>query len=573
MSSPESPPAAGTDPSNTGLSKTRPSNTADWRALAKELSARPLEDLTGVELDRYASALFWLNEPWRSVEIRQVAHQRWLDQGDEAMAARSAWHIFYEHWLVGEAAVAQGWLARARRLVNDPESAVAGWIALAECDVAAASGRADEALANADRACRIGRAAGDPDLLAMGLQAEGRRLVADGDTDDGLARLDEAMVAVIGNELGPLYTGWIYCNVISTCHEVGDLRRANEWSEAALRWCTHLRDGLLYPGLCRVYSAQLAQLRGDWTEAERSARQACDELSAFDQRYAGAAYYVVGELCRLQGRTDEAERSYERSHELGYDPQPGLALLEAANGRVDDALEALRATSGLADGDDPGAGSDLTGLQRLLAVVDLADRAGDQALLSTIAERTAKMPAGTQANESLEAYALSIEGHAVTALGDCATGIDLLRRAVALFLDLGLPYEAACRRLVVARAAAALGDTLTAKMEREAAKTTFAKLGAVAPPEPVDSANRAVGLDASPSSLSARELEVLVEIASGMTNRAAAERLHLSPHTVARHLGNIYDKLGVRTRTAAVAVASAQGLIPQPGAAVTDSQD
>lgn len=547
-----------------------PSTTADWRELADGLAARPVEDLRPDELDQYASALFWLNEPWRSVEVRQAAHQGWLDQGDEARAARSAWHIFYEHWLVGEAAVAQGWLARARRLVGDPESVVAGWIAVAESDVASASGRADEARARAQAASRIGRAAGDPDLLAMGLQVEGRQLVAAGSVEAGLARLDEAMVAVIGNELEALYTGWIYCNVISTCHQVGDLRRANEWSEAALRWCTHLRDGLLYPGLCRVYSAQLAQLRGDWPEAERAARQACEELVTFDPRYAGAAYYVVGELCRLQGRDDEARRHYGRSHELGHDPQPGLALLEAAAGRLDQALGSLRSTVGPAgpgddSGDGGGAGPDLDGLQRLLAVVDLAERAGDRELLSSLAKGLAPLPAQPGVNESLEAYALSIRGQLATALGDPAAGIDQLRRAVGLFLDLGLPYEAACRRLGLARAASALGDDLTARLERQAAEATFTQLGAVPPPDgpttPATTGDRPSSVQSGPGPLSARELEVLVEVAAGLTNQAVAERLHLSPHTVARHLGNIYDKLGVRTRTAAVAAATARGLL------------
>lgn len=541
--------------------------------IGERLSARPTEELTASELDELALARFWSNEPWRSVEARRAAHQRWLDEGDVDRAVRSAWFVFYEHWLVGEVAVAQGWLGRARRLVTDPDSVVAGWVALAEADVAAAAGDADEALEQGRRAVRIGQAAGDRDLLAMGQQSEGRRLIDVGRTREGLACLDEAMVAVIGNELEPLFVGWIYCNVISTCHAVGDLRRANEWSEAALRWCAELRDGLLYPGLCRVYAAQLARLRGEWATAERDARQACEDLLAFDERYAGAAHQVVGDVCRLQGRHDEADAFYRRASELGHDPQPGLALLRAGVGQLDEGLGALRSTVDQV-GSVPGSAL-LPHLERLSAVVELADRAGDTAILSSAAEAAMAVTAppeaggvtsatsagGTSAGEVAEAYALSIRGRVALALGTPGEAVGLLRRAVDALVDLGLPYEAACTRLQLASAAAASGDELTATMERASALAALERLGAVTPP--VTSAPTLAGSTSTAGAgpLSGRELEVLALVAGGLTNRDVAARLHLSEHTVARHLSNIYTKLGVRTRTAAVSAATTRGLL------------
>ena len=56
--------------------------------------------------------------------------------------------------------------------------------------------------------------------------------------------------------------------------------------------------------------------------------------------------------------------------------------------------------------------------------------------------------------------------------------------------------------------------------------------------------------------LTAREREVLLLVADGLTNAAIAERLWITPGTVRRHLENVYDKLGVHTRTAAVRAAS-----------------
>lgn len=66
---------------------------------------------------------------------------------------------------------------------------------------------------------------------------------------------------------------------------------------------------------------------------------------------------------------------------------------------------------------------------------------------------------------------------------------------------------------------------------------------------------------AGEGALSEREREVLELIASGATNREAAEHLHLSPHTVKDHTTAIYRKLGVRNRAEAVRRAQALQLL------------
>ncbi len=57
--------------------------------------------------------------------------------------------------------------------------------------------------------------------------------------------------------------------------------------------------------------------------------------------------------------------------------------------------------------------------------------------------------------------------------------------------------------------------------------------------------------------LSARQAEVLLQVARGRTNAEVAAALHISPRTVQKHLDNIYDVLGVRSRAAATARAVA----------------
>ena len=314
----------------------------DWRETVRTLSERPTDALAAAELDTLADGLFWTDRLQDSIAARRDAYARYVAARDDEGAAMAAWRLFYEHWLVGEVVVGRTWLERARSLIVDPMCAPAGWVSIADADVAMAEGDAAAAVRHGQESIDVARGLSDPDLTAMALQAAGRAEVMNGDSSSGLQKLDQAMILVIGNDLDPHYTGWVYCNVIATCHAIADLRRANEWSDSAMKWCSSLREGLLYPGLCRVYSAELAALRGDWVSAESSARRACEDLLAHDERYAGAAHYTVGELARLRGAFDEAETFYERAHQLGYLPQPGLALMRFTQGEESEALRALR---------------------------------------------------------------------------------------------------------------------------------------------------------------------------------------------------------------------------------------
>jgi len=63
------------------------------------------------------------------------------------------------------------------------------------------------------------------------------------------------------------------------------------------------------------------------------------------------------------------------------------------------------------------------------------------------------------------------------------------------------------------------------------------------------------------SSLSGRETEVLMLAARALSNREIAESLHLSETTVKRHLSNVYEKMGVRSRGEAARKALSEGWI------------
>jgi ATP/maltotriose-dependent transcriptional regulator MalT len=506
--------------------------------------------LSGADLDRLADALFWLDELEESVAARAAAFKRYEGDGRLDEAAMAAWRVFYEHWLVGETVVGRSWLERCRRLIADPESAGAGWLAIADADVAMSEGRLEEAVDWAETSVLIGDRTGDPDLLSMGLQALGRAEIIDGRAAAGVGRLDRAMIMVIGNELTPLYTGWVYCNVIATCHSIADLRRANEWSEAALKWCETLREGRLYPGLCRVYAAELAALRGDWSDADQQARDACELLLAHDERYAGAAHYMVGELARLRGRFDDAEEYYRRAHRLGCLPQPGLGLVMLARGEVEAAVGSLRSAL------DPGPGAPLPTAQLLAGLVEAGVAAHDADAVALGVGRLEELATGERSG-AVAALAGSARAWGAAWRGDLAAATEGMRRALAEFHDLQMPYEAARERTRIAIVAERMGDDVTAQLEFDAALDAFRRLGAEWDASLIE--KRQGGGGSLP--LTDREIEVVRLVAGGLTNRQVAAELFLSEHTVARHLGNIYTKLGIGSRAAATAWAYDHDLI------------
>ena len=522
----------------------------DWRAVHDELSRREPRSLSAAELDRLGESLFWLDRPNDSIAVLGRAFTAHVADGDHAGAAMAAWQLFYDHALVGEMALANGWLERARRHAGVEGAVAAGFLAVAESDHAAWAGALDDAVTNADRAVELGHRNRDANLTAMGLQARGRALVAAGRYDEGISALDEAMVAVVNGELAPLFTGWVYCNALSTCHDLADLSRAAQWSEAAIRWCDDLREGQLYPGICRLHVVELASLRGTWESAAVLAQRACDELTNHDPRYAGEAHYLIGELHRMTGDLDLAEEAFTSAHQLGRLPQPGLARVRIAQQRVDAALKGLQLAL---DAVPP---VPLRQAELLAALAEAQLGVGDIDAAGAAAAEMADVARGVM-SDYLDALALMAESQVLLA---GAEGVAACRRAgeaTARFQSLGLPYDGARSREVRGLAARAIDDPDTARLELAAACETFRSLGA----DP--DARRVADLldDAPPSPLSPRELEVLRVVARGGTNKEVAAELLVSEHTVARHLSNIYTKLGVGSRSAATAFAYEHSLI------------
>ena len=526
--------------------------TGPWLELYDQLAARDPAGLDGDELEALAEAAWWLCRTGESVAARHRAHAAFRRAGDAKGAARTAARLFHEHFYRGEQAVAAGWLRRGfREVERDPGGVERGWLEFAQAELHLHQGPLDRAAVHAVAAVASAREHGDADLAAVGMQLQGRALVAQGAVEEGLALLDEAMTFVLAGELAPLYTGWVYCSVILACRDLADLRRAGEWTEAARRWCRELPATTPYrQGLCRIYRGEVLALRGDWDEAEAELRQAHDELLPHKPGGAAEASYAVGEVLRRRGDLAAAEQAFVRAQRLGWDPQPGLALLRLAQGRVDAAAAALRSTLA-----SPPLVDRFAHARLLAAQVDVSIAAGalDQARVAAAELASVE---DTLSSPVISATAATAAGALRLAEGDPAAALERLRHALRRWRDLGLPYEEARARLLAGAAVTLLGDADGGRVELQAARAGFERLGAAADASQATALLQ--GRHRPGRLLTGREVEVLRLVASGMGNREIAGTLHLSEHTVARHMQNVFAKLGVSSRAAAISRAIEQ---------------
>jgi DNA-binding CsgD family transcriptional regulator len=340
--------------------------------------------------------------------------------------------------------------------------------------------------------------------------------------------------------------GLVYCALISCCQQIFDVRRAQEWTAAFTRWCESQPDLVPYRGDCRVNVAALLQLHGAWPSAIEEAQLACEDLGLPGSRsWAGAAFYQQAEVYRLRGEISKAEAGYRQAHQWGQTPHPGLALLRLAQGRVESAKVAIN--QALAEARD-----DVERSRFLPAHVEIMLAAGDVAAARASADQLAAIAAARDSS-FLSATAASCSGAVLLAEGSAAAALPALRRALAVWSALDAPYDAARARVLIASACRTLGDEDGAALEIDAARQTFERLGAAPDLSRLDKTSSAAVVAKNP--LSDRELEVLRLLATGKTNRAIATSLYLSEKTVARHVSNIFTKLGLSSRAAATAYA------------------
>lgn len=526
----------------------------DWAAaLEAYRTARTLGELSADDWFAVADSAWWQGLIDESLEAWEEAYRLYVQRAQPGRAAMSAMYLAAHSSERGDVAAGSGWMSRMQRLLLDAEEGPEhGYPAYFEIFSAMGSGDLEGAVAAARRMQEMGRRFGDSNLLALGVVGEGRAMIKQGRVAEGLALLDESMLAALSDELHPLWTGAVYCHLMDACRELGEVRRAREWTHAAARWCDKLPDAALYRGICRVHRAQVLAVGGAWDEAEQEATRACADVLHLHVGTVAEGHYEIGEIRRLRGDLSGAEEAFKRAHELGRDPQPGLALVRLAQGRLDVAAASIRSALEARTADQ------LARAQLCAAQVEIALAAGDMDTARAASEEL-QATASAYGSSGLGAAARQAQGAVLLDQGRATEALPTLRAACRLWQELDAKYNAAKTRVLLARSYVALEDTDAAALELDAACGTFDRLGAALDTQIV---GQLQGRSVLPGGLTEREAEVLRLVASGQTNRQIASVLFISEKTVHRHLSNIFAKLGISSRTAATAYAFEHGLAP-----------
>ena len=441
-----------------------------WREAFEQLrGADAAEPLPTADLELLAEAAQWVGRLDDCIAVRDRAHAAYLAQGNRRRAGFMALLMSHDYFAKGQSSMGNGWIRRAERLLAAEQDSIEYGHLLRARGLLARDH--DEGLAHARAAYELAMRLGDRDLAALELQEQGRLLVAKGEVAEGLALLEDAAMHAVSGTLGPLATGDIFCNAIEVCRRLADFGRASEWTDAARQWCD--RQGILgFPGVCRVYRAGILRLRGALLDAAREATEACEELRPYSLSSTAEAFYELGEVRLRLGDLAAAGEAFRQAHELGRDPQPGLALLRLAEGKVEAARTAIK--SALADESR----DQLARSQLLPTQVEIALAAGDLDGARAAADELEAV-AAVYATPALGAAAHCMRGRVQVAAGDEAGALRSLRAGCRLWQELDAPYEMAQARMTLATVYRAAGDLETAALELAAARLAFERLGAV----------------------------------------------------------------------------------------------
>jgi tetratricopeptide (TPR) repeat protein len=359
------------------------------------------------------------------------------------------------------------------------ETPVHAWLAVALNYERLLSGDFQSARDWARRAIDIGVRL-DPGAAAMGRVAEARSLILEGKVAHGLGLLNEAAVATVSGELDPLLTGVVYCELVCALQALGQYDLAEEWTEAMEHWHHGQPVGSIH-GRCRIHRAEILRLRGSFSEAEKEVLLACEELRPYLRRELGWPLAELGRIRLRIGDISGAEEALLAAHASGWDPQPGLALVQLAQGNVASAAESIR--DALAHplnvpSKELPPNTELRRAPLLEAQVEIEVAAGNLDTARAAAEELGRV-AGLYESKALSAIAVFAQGRVRLAEGDAAGARQEFEAATSLWNEVGAPFETALARMGVGDAYRAEGQEQHALMEFRAARSVFERIGAL----------------------------------------------------------------------------------------------
>jgi DNA-binding NarL/FixJ family response regulator len=523
---------------------------AQWAAARAAFEADLVGNETAAALDGLARARWWLSDIPGAIEAWERSYTAYRRGGLDEPAAHVAVLLSREHAEgLGNDALANGWLARARDLLDGyPDAVEWGWVALVESEQAVDP---TPALEHAEQALAVARRTRDPDLELAALGRAGLAEIALGRIDAGVTRFDEGMAAGAAGEAADLRTlGDLYCAANLAAEITLDLNRFEQWTGVVMGFMerTGHPDLLSFCGTC---CAEVCRAAGQWEDGEGWLTRTLSQLERSGQK--ARCVHPATRLASFrvaQGRLEEAEQLLR-----GYEDLPeavqAMVALHLARGQT--ALAAARLHRRLNE----------TGRDNLVAVPLLAQLVEVQLAQPDVggAADTAESLAAVAARSGqarAQAEAELAVGSVRAATGG-ATAREHLDRSLGRFVRLRMPHAAGRVHLALARTLAET-DPDTAVEEARQALHTFEDLGATRDADRAAAFLRSQGVAGRTGpklvgQLSKRELEVLRLLGEGLTNAEIAARLYISTKTVATHVGNVFAKLQLRNRAEAAAFA------------------
>jgi len=522
--------------------------------------------LSAADLELLATAAFLCGHPEECRQARLRAYQIYVNTGDVRRAARCAATIGFDQIGIGEIAEAVGclpasmsscsaWAAQGSALLeHEGDCAERGFLLVPVAyEQLVMERNYVGAASTAAQAADIGRRFDDLDLRAFALSIQGRSILRSGRVLEGMVVLDESVTVVEAGDVSALFGGVVLSAAIDASEEAFDPGRFEAWTRALTRWCEAQEGMVAFRCRSLAHRARLSQLQGRWDDALERARQACESpIADADPPAAAAALYRRGEILRLRGELSAAEAAYGQASQLGFDPQPGLALLRLAEGDTNSAVASINRA--LVESRDR-----LERATLLPAAVEILLASGDLPGATQAATDLAEI-AADHGGPALEAMAKQASGAVLLANGEALAALSSLRQACRAWRHFGLTHDESRARVLIARCCRMLGDADAAALEVTVARRIFTRLGAA--PDLAQSGSPFGKVpEASAHGLTGRELEVLGLLATGLTNRMIADELVVTVRTVDTHVSSILTKLGVSSRSAATSFAYRHRLV------------
>lgn len=520
----------------------------DWQAAYSHFGrAHDTAELNTDDLSSYGMAAWRLGYGRESIRLSEDAFNRLVAENNTQNAAMKAAEVALQWLNGGDVTITRVWLNRARRLLEkSPDDQTFAYLLYVDSQLSVCDGQYDAGVQRAEELQEFVGRLNSPGLTALGLTASGLSKLPFARTGEAFAELDEAMMPVLAGQVPVDWAGDIYCAVIRECYRLGDLSRMKTWTTAMDQW----REGpevsaSWYGTTCEIHKWQLLSATSDYRELEHRLVDALAAIEDFHAATAGEGFYELGDLRRRMGDIDGAQAAFARSREIGFDPQPGDALLRCQLGEDAAAWNDLRMRMD--------AEEDVVCRIRLLpAAVDIAlarDRVDEADRFCTELEESAER----FDSPGFQAWALHARGAVLVKQGSPAEALPILHDALRRYRGTQRRYEMAQVYELMSQAYQATGDKDSATSHAAHAESTYQQLGA--------QSNRVIS-GGLPGGLTKREVEVLARIAAGASNRDVAKQLFISEKTVGRHLANIYVKLDVSSRTAAAAWAHDNKVLP-----------